>query len=100
MRRYCSSGEPGWNGGAASVTSPGSESFSSDALSPGLEVFATMLKAAAMYEPPDTADTYFESCRILRSCSTCSAPRLNAADRMPPPEQQMPTSSRVGSAGS
>jgi hypothetical protein len=95
LRRYCSSGEPAQKGGASSVTSSGSESSSPP-------VLATMQKAEAMYEPPDTAARYFERWRTRCSsdCSVCSAPRLNAAERIPPPEQHTPMSSRSATGGS
>ena len=48
LRRYRSSGEPGWNGGASSVTRSRSESSSPSTL-------ATIANPAAMYDPPETA---------------------------------------------
>jgi hypothetical protein len=46
--------------------------------------------ADAMYDPPDTAERYRARPSTPAWSSDCSAPRLNAADRMPPPEQQIP----------
>jgi hypothetical protein len=45
-----------------------------------------------MYEPPDTAARYFARWRIRFSGAwrTWRAPRLKAAERIPPPEQQIP----------
>ena len=46
--------------------------------------------------PPETAARYFALPRIDCFCSAWSAPRLNAAERMPPPEQHTPTAFSSG----
>lgn len=58
LRRYCSSGEPGANGGDC-ASSAGSESSwpgwpRFGRLSP-FQALPTIANAAAMYEPPETA---------------------------------------------
>src|SRR2546421_515038 len=94
LRRYCSSGDPGANGGAASVTRPGSESSPggyarTEWSLEGFHVFATIANAAAIYEPPETAARYFTRWRRTGPIA-CRTPRLKEAERIPPPEQQMP----------
>jgi len=55
------------------------------------------MNAAAVYEPPDTADRYLAglgpNSSWRRSWRTWITPRANDAARRPPPDRQIPTPS-------